>query len=110
MAKVNTKKRVKVLLSRAAEISLELEAVKALYRELDDITTELVEMEVFHAYSDGLQMSVIDNFADKNTGFRVARFKRYDIKIERTALPMTELKNRVKKSGWEFPTRSRSKS
>ena len=109
MRKPSKTKIVQNLVARAAEISLILEDTRPLYRELDDITLKLIELEVFHAYADGLQMTLVDNFAEKNTGFRVARFKRYDIKVERTGIPMKELKTRVKKSGWDFPIKSRSK-
>lgn len=102
-------KVVEQLITRAAEISMVLEENKALYRELDGITQQLIEMEILQAFAPGVQMTITDNFAKANTAFRVARINRYEMKIERIAYPVKEMKERIKKNGWEFPVKKKAK-
>lgn len=87
-AVVKTKKRPvddseikkKDLIKRALELLVLLEQNKVLYKEMDQITLELLEMGVMQGSYGKQQIALIDNFEDKNTAFRVARIKRFEIK------------------------------
>src|SRR5271167_4313980 len=76
-------RKAKELVQRAAEILDSLAIVKPLYRELDDITLALIGMDIFSIVYGDIQLTVVDNFSEKNTCFRVGRFKRFDVEIER---------------------------
>lgn len=91
------------LLNRALELSIELANYKVLFKEMDQITVELMNMDVFEAIIDGCRMTIADNFAQQNTCFRVARFNRYELKIDNKppALP----KKKASHGKWTFPIR-----
>lgn len=91
------KKNLTKLIERAIEIQAILEDVKSLYRELDDITLALIENDIFHASHKGYEISVVDNFAIKNTVFRIARVKRYDLKVDMKYVPIAKLEREIKK-------------
>lgn len=69
-------------LSRVLEIQRELDIRKELYAELDRITLELQESGFASAELDGLRIDLVDNFSEgKNTVFRPAGVKRFEIKV-----------------------------
>lgn len=90
------KKELKALMNRAVEVQEMLEANKKLYRELDEIVEKFVEAQVFAVESDDNRLTLIDNFLEKNTQFRVARFPRYSLQIDKI-LRIREKKEAVKK-------------
>lgn len=101
-------KAVSDLINRAAEIEDFLLQVKPLYRERDDIIAALVEMGVFQAQHNGFLMNIVDNFLEKNTQFRIARFARFEMKIEHRHEPVVEkTKSKTSKTAkkWDFPTK-----
>ncbi len=103
--KTNEKKRIEQLLNRAAELSSQLQQVKSLYKELDEITNQMLEMEVLQASTDDYTMTMVDNFAEKNTAFRVARLNRFELKIEPKAPKVAMRKGKAKTGKWDFPTK-----
>lgn len=76
------KTETKQILKRVIDIQRELDIRKALYDELDMLTEQL-QAEGFEAAGlDGLTIVLVDNFAEKNTVFRPAGVKRFEIKIK----------------------------
>lgn len=69
------KSKIKKLAERAKQILDELEEVKELYAELDAIT-----MELKNSNTSKHGIEVVDNFANKNTVFRPAAVKRFELK------------------------------
>lgn len=68
---------IKTLAKRARAIMKQLDEVKPLYRELDEITLALFGV------GDKLRdfgLVVVDNFEEKNTMFKTSAFKRFDLK------------------------------
>jgi hypothetical protein len=75
-------------LARIIEIQRELDIRKELYAELDRITLELVESGFASAELEGLQIDLVDNFAEgKNTVFRPAGVKRFELKVSDPSKP-----------------------
>lgn len=70
------------LKKRAAEIVRILDNCKPLYKELDEITTYLVESEVVEFKIDGRRYLIVDNFAAKNTQFKASFMRRYEVKAK----------------------------
>lgn len=70
-------------LARVVELQAELDKRKELYAELDKLVLEL-QAEGFKSETvDGMFCELVDNFADgKNTVWRVAGVKHYEIKIK----------------------------
>lgn len=69
-------KKVEALVERAKEIQVYLDSVKPLYAELDEITVELAGQRGLAKYG----CIVVDNFATKNTSYKVAAVKRFELK------------------------------
>jgi len=67
---------IKKLVAEAKDVMTQLEAVKPLYRRLDELTLLLMGLDI-----SGMGLAVVDNFADKNTVFKVAGVKRFDLKV-----------------------------
>lgn len=70
-------KNVKKLVKRARAISAQLDEVKPLYNELDQITLALAMVK------DKLPkhgVTMVDNFSAKNTQFKVASFRRFELR------------------------------
>lgn len=76
------KTETKQILKRVIDLQRELDVRKALYDELDMLTEQLQADGFQHAELDGLVIDLVDNFADRNTVFRVAGVKHYEIKIK----------------------------
>lgn len=70
-----TKKQITELLVEAENIQASLATVKTLYTRLDEITENLIGQELSNT-----GFSIIDNFAEKNTVFRMAGVKRFELK------------------------------
>lgn len=95
---------IKALLEEAIEIKPEIEAAKMLYRRMDEIVMKLIDLEFDEARVNGCLVSMLDNFSEKNTAFRIARVNRFELHIdERASLPLKKLKNQKRK--WDFPTK-----
>lgn len=76
--------RTMEIVNRIATIKTQLESIKPLYDELDDLTAELgdvAEVNQVLATNDGRFLTLIDNFADKNTVFRPAAVRRFDVEL-----------------------------
>lgn len=80
--KKQTKNKVTELLKRAVDIQKQLDAVKKLYGEMDEITTQLVEGGFEMSELEQHKIMLVDNFKTKNTVFKVAGVKRFELKIE----------------------------
>lgn len=78
MAKANTKK-IKALAKQAAEVMEKLDSMKPLYNELDQLVNALMEAGL-EPGQDHYGLTLIDNFAAKNTVFRTTSVKRYELK------------------------------
>lgn len=79
--------KIKEKLGEVVRITEELERRKALYEELDNLTLELREAGFTAGdYDTGcgeiLSITLVDNFAEKNTQFRMAALRRYEIKVK----------------------------
>lgn len=69
------------LVHRARSIRQQLDEVKPLYNELDEITLALMNaQETLRKHGMKFGVELIDNFAEKNTAFRVARINRFELK------------------------------
>ena len=72
------------IFARIITIQIELHAVKPLYAEMDLLIMDLVARgETTITTADGTTYSIVDNFADRNTVFRPAGVKRYELKEEK---------------------------
>lgn len=72
-----TPKNIAKLVARAKAISRQLDEVKPLYNELDQITFALNAVkERLATYG----VAVVDNFEAKNTMFKTVGMRRYDLK------------------------------
>lgn len=69
-------------LIRLLEVHKELEARKVFYEEYDKLVAELRAEGFTHEILEGFDMTLVDNFADKNTVFRPAGVKRFEITIK----------------------------
>lgn len=78
-------------LKRLLEIRAELEANKPLYAELDAIVVELSKKVKREYVVGGFLIEIVDNFATKNTCFRPAAVKRFDVKVT----PVTKAKKKA---------------
>jgi hypothetical protein len=108
MAKKPTKsKEIETLLEEALELEAILEGVKETYRKRDEVTAKLIELGFDQAFANGYLFTIVDNFAKQNTTFRVARFARYELKLEQRAAlePIKASKVKKKKHKWEFPVK-----
>ncbi len=72
------------MLVRAEKIQLQLDQVRPLYRELDEITSALFNASLastkMRAFLEKKGVALIDNFADKNTQFKTVAIKRYELR------------------------------
>lgn len=69
------------LVNRARSIRQQLDEVKPLYNELDQITLALMNAQaIVRKHGDRFGVELVDNFADKNTAFRVAAIRRFELK------------------------------
>lgn len=87
-------------LNRVLGIVRELEVRKELYAELDRLTLEL-QSEQFHSTTlNGMFIELVDNFADgKNTCFRPAGVKRFEMCVEDAEKHAAREAKRAKKAG-----------
>lgn len=79
------KPNLQALLARAVQIKAQLEAVKPLYDELEQVTLSIVNAHLAAGAEatvpTGHVVQVVDNFAGANTVFRPAAVKRFELKI-----------------------------
>ncbi len=74
-------KEIGVLVARARSIRQQLDEVKPLYNELDQITLALMNaQEALRRHGKQFGVELVDNFAEKNTAFRVAAIRRFELK------------------------------
>ncbi len=69
-------------LKRILDITAELEVRKALYTELDALVLELQAEGFKQTDLEGFRVELVDNFLEKNTVFRPAGVKRFEINVE----------------------------
>lgn len=74
--------RVRKRIKRAREIKALLEQTKILYQELDDITEELVDMDLLIYNAKDFTAQVVDNFSGTNTAFRTTSVRRFELRFE----------------------------
>lgn len=75
-------KKIEEKLNRVLDIQEELDLRKKLYAEYDKLVCELQELGFEHAILRGLEVELVDNFKEKNTVYRVAGVKHYELKIK----------------------------
>lgn len=68
--------------TRVLDLQKELDLRKALYAELDALVLELQADGFKSVDLEGFRIDLIDNFAERNTVFRPAGVKRFEIKVE----------------------------
>jgi nucleoid-associated protein YgaU len=70
---------------KAVELLVNLEQAKAWYGELDEIIDDMIEsgQDTFES-SDGVVVTLVDNFATKNKRWKQAAFKRFDLQLIET--------------------------
>lgn len=73
------------LVARAVQIKDALEANKPLYDELDEITVQLAALQFSQAPVGAKVVTLVDNFAAKNTVFRPCGVKRFELKVTEPA-------------------------
>ena len=87
------------IISRIAAIKAQLEAIKPLYEELDTLTVQLADSvpagTSFILGDD--TVTLVDNFAEKNTVFRPTGVKRFEVQIENTIEKLAKQAKRDKK-------------
>ena len=87
-------------LARILDIQAELDARKALYEELDNLVLELRAAGFTSTDLNGMRMELVDNFAEgKNTVFRPAGVKRFEMDIEPTEKALKREAKAAKKAG-----------
>ncbi len=69
-------------LSRVIDIQKELDLRKELHAELDRLTLELEAAGFTETTLADLHIELVDNFAEKNTCFRPAGVKRFELDVE----------------------------
>lgn len=69
-------------LNRVLDLQKELDLRKALYAELDALIVELAQGGFKEATLNEFHLELVDNFSEKNTCFRPAGVKRFEIDIE----------------------------
>lgn len=72
-----------VKLRRVLDIQRELDLRKELYEELDRLALELLKDGFQSAQLDGFMLTLVDNFREKNTVFRTAGVKQYEIRVKK---------------------------
>jgi len=71
------------LVARILDIKKELDERKALYEELDQLTLELKKLNFEAMTLNDMRIELVDNFAEgKNTVFRPAGVKRFEVEVE----------------------------
>lgn len=70
------------LLQKLLDITAQLEERKALYGELDAIVLALREQGFEHAVFAGKDITIVDNFKEKNVAWRMAAVHQYEAKIK----------------------------
>ena len=73
---------IEAKLKKLLDLTEALEARKALYDELDQLTLELQAQGFDHAVFEGKDITLVDNFNVKNVVFRPAGVRRYECKIK----------------------------
>jgi hypothetical protein len=73
---------IKELTDRGLELIRHIAAVKDLYKELDEITEALVGTgETEFESTEGIILTLVDNFADKNKQWKSVPFKRFTLEL-----------------------------
>ncbi len=91
------KSELKQKIEEALEISEVLALVKPLYARFDAITLDFIAAGISNQVVDGYKINIIDNYADRNTTFKVASFKHYDLKIEKMFATLRDMQTTVRK-------------
>lgn len=74
-------KEIAKLVDRARSIRQQLDEVKPLYHELDEITLALMNAkEALQRHGRQYGVELIDNFAEKNSAFRTVAIRRFELK------------------------------
>lgn len=72
---------LEALLNRAIIVQSQIDSVKELYSEMEEITKQLISRNFKSVLHEGKAVVLIDNFKDKNTCFRTTSVKRFELKI-----------------------------
>lgn len=69
-------------LKRLVEINDELERMKILYKEMEDLVDRVVkDVGLEQLQYQDRYIQVVDNFANKNLSWKATAFRRFDVKI-----------------------------
>jgi hypothetical protein len=69
------------MVRRAIAIEMHLQDIKELYRERDDLIEFLLESGSTSFKDDGVVLTLIDTFADKNKAWKSTPFSRFTLQI-----------------------------
>lgn len=78
-----TEQAIQKLAKEAAELSAVLDAIKPVYNRLDLITEAFVELGVKQIKVGDTEISLVDNFYDKNKFFKTTSIKRFELKTKK---------------------------
>ena len=78
-----SKPSLKALVTEAESILSQLEAVKALYNRLDELTVELMDKDLSKS-----RLELVDNFLDKegkpkNVAWKASGIRRFELKVRK---------------------------
>ena len=89
------------LLRRVKELQDQLETIKPIYAELDELMGEIGKIAnhgaEFIDESTQLVYTVVDNFAEKNVAFKACGVKRFEVKIEELEKVLKKKEKEAKK-------------
>lgn len=91
------KSELKEKIEEALEISEVLAMIKPLYARFDALTLDFIAAGITNQIIDGYKINIIDNYADRNTTFKVASFKHFDLKIEKMFATLNDMQTTVSK-------------
>lgn len=75
-SKRSTSNKISAMRKRARELIDQIEAIKPLYKELDELTDKLFAA----GFVAGEGLAIVDNFAEKNTVWKASAIRRFELK------------------------------
>lgn len=79
---MDREEQIAQILTRLETIEMLIDSSKMLYKERDELTDLLRKLNFTEMTRDGKSFKLTDNFADKNTCYRMAFVRRWEIKIK----------------------------
>jgi hypothetical protein len=72
---------MKELVRKLIAIQAELNCMKALYKQQDEILDKLIAAGFTSMKTDGYVVTLVDNYSKKNTAFKAVGFRRFEVLI-----------------------------